>query len=107
MTRDNDLINVDVTSPGVWARRSDADVEDLAQREADGEDITDSLEGGRSWEGGGPVGMGMVPGLEGSLRRTLKGHRLTEEALKEWTLKVGNSCAALFPLCNRLWNSTD
>jgi len=42
--------------------------------------------------------MGMVAGLEGSKRRTLKGNRLTEEALKEWTLKVSFYWSALFEL---------
>ncbi|KAL7418111.1 hypothetical protein BDY24DRAFT_374124 [Mrakia frigida] len=87
LTRDRDLITVDVSSPGIWARQSDADFDDLAERERAGEDVTNLMKGGRQWEGGGPVGMGMVAGLEGSKRRTLKGNRLSEEALKEWTLK--------------------
>lgn len=86
--RDRDLIHVDVSSPGVWARHSDVDLQDLALREADGEDVTLYLRGGLTWEGGGPIGMGKVAGLRPPMERRIAGDRLTEAALKEWTLKV-------------------
>lgn len=86
--RDRDLMHVDVNSPGVWARQSDVDLHDLALREVHGEDVTPRLAGGLSWEGGGPIGMGKVPGLKPSSQRSIAGDRLTEAALKEWTLKV-------------------
>jgi hypothetical protein len=92
MMRDRDLIHVDVSSPGVWARQSDADLHDLALREADGEDVTAFMAGGIAWEGGGPIGMDKVPGLRVKARRTIAGDRLTEAALKEWTLKVRRPC---------------
>ncbi|CED83312.1 hypothetical protein [Phaffia rhodozyma] len=87
LTRDRDLIMVDVTSPGIWARHSDVDFADLVSRESAGEDVTELLKGGKDWEGGGPVGMGMVIGFEMPAKRSIAGDQLTESALKEWTLK--------------------
>jgi hypothetical protein len=93
MMRDRDLITVDVSSPGVWARESDRDWEELLEMEREGEDISSKLKAGREWEGGGPVGMGKVAGFGedaqgGEWKRTMKGDPLSEENLKEWTLKV-------------------
>lgn len=63
--RDQDMADVDVTTPGIWERESDALYEELLRRE--------EME-----EAGG------VPQQESSIRPRAKGHWLTEENLKLW-----------------------
>ena len=63
--RDQDMADVDVTSPGIWRRDSDADYEELLQRELE-EEATG------------------VPQLENSSRPRARGMGLTEENLKLW-----------------------
>ncbi len=63
--RDQDMADVDVTSPGVWERESDVMYEDLVRREEQ-EEVT-----GHSSQ-------------ESTSRPRAKGGRLTEEHLKLW-----------------------
>ena len=63
--RDQDMADVDVTSPGIWRRDSDADYEELLQRELEEEAVG-------------------IPQLENSSRPRARGMRLTEENLKLW-----------------------
>lgn len=63
--RDQDMADVDVTSPGVWERDSDAAFEDLKRRE-----LEDEAKG--------------VLTLDDSTRPRPKGGRLTEQNLKLW-----------------------
>ena len=67
--RDQDMADVDVTTPGVWRRDSDADYDDLLRRELDDE------------------AMGISP-KENSSRPRARGGRLTEENLKLWLSMV-------------------
>lgn len=62
--RDQDMADVDVTSPGVWERASDVQFEELKQREADEENN------------------GIV--VDNPSRPRVKGGRLTEQNLKIW-----------------------
>ena len=63
--RDQDMADVDVTSPGIWRRDSDVDFDDLLRRELDDE------------------AAGILP-QENSSRPRARGGRLTEENLKLW-----------------------
>ena len=63
--RDQDMADVDVTSPGVWRRDSDADFEELLQR-----DLEDEAAG--------------IVQPENSSRPRARGGRLTVENLKLW-----------------------
>ncbi|KAG6917814.1 hypothetical protein DXG01_000874 [Tephrocybe rancida] len=63
--RDEDMADVDVTSPGVWERESDAAFEDLKRREQ--EDAANGL-----------------LTIDDSQRPRTKGGRLTEQNLKLW-----------------------
>lgn len=63
--RDQDMADVDVTSPGIWRRDSDADYEELLQRELEEEAAG-------------------IPPQENSSRPRARGMRLTEENLKFW-----------------------
>jgi hypothetical protein len=62
--RDQDMVDVDVSSPGVWERESDALYEDLLQREVDE-------------EAAGLLSLDLS-------RPKAKGGRLTEQNLKVW-----------------------
>jgi hypothetical protein len=64
--RDQDMADVDATSPGVWRRDSDVDYEELLRRELEEE------------------AMGM-PYVDNPSRPRARGGRLTEENLKLWT----------------------
>ena len=66
--RDQDMADVDVTSPGVWARASDVHYEDLLRRELDEE------------------AMGIPP--QEQQRPRARGGRLTEANLKLWLTLV-------------------
>lgn len=63
--RDQDMADVDVTSPGVWRRDSDADYEELLQRE-----LEERTTG--------------IPQSENSSRPRARGMKLTQEHLKLW-----------------------
>ena len=76
--RDQDMVDVDVTSPGIWARESDVHYEDLLRRELEEE------------------AMG-VPSQEPQRPRA-RGGRLTEANLKLW-LTLVSSCQ---PSCGHL-----
>ena len=67
--RDQDMADVDVTSPGIWERESDALYEDLVRREEQ-----DEAAG--------------LPPQENASRPRARGQRLTEEHLKLWTSMV-------------------
>jgi hypothetical protein len=73
--RDQDMADVDVTSPGVWERDSDATYEDLKRRELD-----DEANG--------------VLATEDSTRPRTKGGLLTEHNLKLWLSVVRRSSTA-------------
>lgn len=77
--RDQDMADVDVTSPGIWERESDALYEDLLRREEE-----DEAAG--------------LPPPENASRPRARGQRLTEEHLKLWTSMVRHTshilCAA-------------
>ncbi|EJD42732.1 hypothetical protein AURDEDRAFT_114953 [Auricularia subglabra TFB-10046 SS5] len=78
MMRDRDMADVDVTSPGAWARPSDADWEDLLRREREeemGERGTASGEASSSGHSGRPP-----------LKVRSKGGKLTEENVRKWVL---------------------
>jgi hypothetical protein len=62
--RDQDMIDVDVTSPGIWERESDAMFEELKHRELEDE------------------ANGIVN--EDPSRPRVRGGRLTEQNLKMW-----------------------
>lgn len=62
--RDQDMADVDVTSPGVWERASDAAFEELKQREIDDE------------------ANGVV--VDYQSRPRVQGGRLTEQNVKLW-----------------------
>lgn len=87
MMRDRDMADVDVTSPGVWERESDAGLRELIEREDEDE---------RGWYEEhatelAQTGHGLRPP-----RRRSKGHRLTEQNVKIWLTMV--SCVYLgFP----------
>jgi hypothetical protein len=66
--RDQDMADVDVTSPGVWARESDVHYEDLLRRELEEE------------------AMGIPPHEQ--QRPRARGGRLTEANLKKWLALV-------------------
>ena len=70
--RDQDMADVDVTSPGVWERASDAAFEELKQRELDDE------------------ANGTVTTDDPS-RPRIKGGRLTEQNVKLW-LSIVSLC---------------
>lgn len=74
--RDQDMADVDVTSPGVWDRASDAAFEDLRQQELDDE------------------ANGVV--VDNPTRIRIRGGRLTEQNLKLWLSIV----RAFQPMCN-------
>lgn len=63
--RDQDMADVDVTSPGVWERASDVQFEELKQRELDDEEN------------------GLVT-IDDPSRPRIKGGRLTEQNIKVW-----------------------
>ncbi|KAF8161078.1 hypothetical protein B0H34DRAFT_795918 [Crassisporium funariophilum] len=63
--RDQDMADVDVTTPGAWERASDAFFEDLKQRE-----LEDEAKG--------------IVAVEGPSRPRIKGGRLTEQNVKLW-----------------------
>ncbi|KAG6832031.1 hypothetical protein H0H87_003012 [Tephrocybe sp. NHM501043] len=63
--RDEDMADVDVTSPGIWERESDAAYEDLKRREEE-----DAAKG--------------LLTIDNSQRPRYKGGRLTEQNLKLW-----------------------
>jgi len=71
--RDQDMADVDVTSPGVWERASDALFEELRERELEDE------------------AAGMV--IDNSSRPKIKGGRLTEQNVKLWLSIVRNPIA--------------
>ena len=64
--RDQDMADVDVTSPGIWERESDVLYVELCRQE-EMEEVS-----------------GLPPSSENSGRIRAKGHRLTEENLKMW-----------------------
>ena len=64
--RDQDMADVDVTSPGVWERESDVAYVDLLRREAEEE----------------AAGLALAPIESGVVRAT--GDLLTEHHLKIW-----------------------
>ena len=64
--RDQDMADVDVTSPGVWERESDVLYEDLCRREAEEE------------------ASGHHSSSDHQSRPRAKGGKLTEENLKFW-----------------------
>lgn len=72
--RDQDMADVDVTSPGVWERESDAAYEDLCRREID--------------EGTSEM---MSHDSHRSKRPRAKGGRLIEANLKVWLTMVTQS----------------
>ncbi|KAF8893358.1 hypothetical protein BD779DRAFT_1505756 [Infundibulicybe gibba] len=63
--RDQDMADVDVTSPGIWERQSDVHFEDLKRRE-----MEDAMNG--------------VISVDDSSRPRARGGRLTEQNLKLW-----------------------
>ncbi|RDB16773.1 hypothetical protein Hypma_002608 [Hypsizygus marmoreus] len=63
--RDQDMADVDVTSPGVWERESDAAFEELKRREQEDEE------------------KGLTP-IDDPKRPRVKGGRLTEQNVKLW-----------------------
>ena len=67
--RDQDMADVDVTSPGVWERSSDAAFEEMKQRELDDE------------------ANGIV--TDDTSRPRIRGGRLTEQNVKLWLSIVG------------------
>ncbi|KZO95552.1 hypothetical protein CALVIDRAFT_160734 [Calocera viscosa TUFC12733] len=87
LMRDREMADVDVLSPGVWARASDVWYEELLRREAD--EMSDEHERSREMSEEGPgsasvSGEGKVPGPRERVRA--KGQQLlTEGNLKVWT----------------------
>lgn len=77
--RDQDMADVDVTSPGVWRRDSDADFEELLQR-----DLEDEAAG--------------TVQPETSSRPRARGGRLTVENLKLWLAVVRPQCPRISSL---------
>ena len=73
--RDQDMADVDVTSPGIWERDSDAAYEELLHRELDEEEE------------------GVAP--ENPNRPRARGGRLTEPNLKLWLSLVRPPCLPL------------
>lgn len=75
--RDQDMADVDVTSPGVWERASDVLFEELKQRELEDE------------------ANGVV--LDNPTRPRIKGGRLTEQNIKLWlsVVRIPNLCLLL------------
>ncbi|KAH8924900.1 hypothetical protein BT69DRAFT_1240631 [Atractiella rhizophila] len=109
MMRDQDMIDVDVTSPGIWARASDADFEEALRTEEEEEIRTNDERGGRSRENfeGSSVahsrdglagasasasnlhGSGSGSKEGGRKRKKIgRGQRLTTPALRLWTNMV-------------------
>ncbi|KAH7098448.1 hypothetical protein BKA62DRAFT_622604 [Auriculariales sp. MPI-PUGE-AT-0066] len=88
MMRDRDMADVDVTSPGVWTRPSDADYDDLVRREREeelAETGTMTTTERRSVAGhsssSGHVSNSRLPrGIRS------RGGRLTEENVRKWIL---------------------
>jgi hypothetical protein len=81
MMRDRDMADVDVTSPGIWERESDAGLRELIEREDEFErrwyeEHTTEL---------AQTGHGLRPP-----KRKSKGHRLTEQNLKIWLTMVSH-----------------
>lgn len=70
--RDKDMADVDVTSPGVWERESDALFEELKERE--------KMEASGGSSSGGHE--------RDPKRPRVKGHKLTEQNLKFWLTMV-------------------
>ena len=86
MMRDRDMADVDVTSPGVWSRPSDADYEDLVRRDREedlGSDTRSSLAHERRSIAGNSSSSGHA-----SRRVRARGGRLTEEGIRKWILMV-------------------
>ena len=105
MMRDRDMIDVDVTSYGIWARASDVDYQErLAQEEAEAEaDEKAALRSrhshismnGNGTDEGSQNGSGSMHGslerrerLGRKLKRLGTGHPLTAASLKLWTSMV-------------------
>lgn len=80
--RDQEMADVDVTSPGVWERASDAAFEELKRRE-----LEDEMNGVVSSD---------------LTRPRIRGGRLTEQNLRLWLSIVRNNfiCAFMQPLLN-------
>lgn len=84
--RDQDMADVDVTGPGVWRRDSDADYDELLQRELDEE----------------ATGM---PQPDNSSRPRARGGKLTEEHMKLWLAIVSRLCFLVIVLfAQRAWD---
>ena len=71
--RDQDMADVDVTSPGVWERESDAAYEDLCRREA--EEVS-----------------GMSSSDHSAPRPRARGDQLSEGNMKIWLSIVRRRC---------------
>ena len=78
------MADVDVTSPGVWERASDAAYEDLKQRELDDE------------------ANGIVTADDTS-RPRVKGGRLTEQNVKLWLSIVSVCISFMIVLASHPW----
>lgn len=95
MMRDRDMIDIDVTSPGIWARGSDGEgeewEEDSTPTHGDSEDsgrVRDIREGrSRDSHGARSSGYGSISQSRISRRRT-RPLNLTVENLKVWTNMV-------------------
>jgi hypothetical protein len=80
--RDQDMIDVDVTTPGVWERESDVQFDELMRRELEDE------------------ANGVVP--DDTSRPRARGGLLTEQNLKVWLsvvrfyLRIPGWCLSLF-----------
>lgn len=75
--RDQDMADVDVTSPGIWARESDLAYEDLLARELAEEDA------------------GLPPPASDDPRPRARGGRLSEANLKLWLTLVRSISLAI------------
>ena len=82
--RDQDMADVDVTSPGVWDRESDIYYHELCAREAEEEEERARTSSGSHSEGQSSV----IRTRRDPTRPRARGNRLTEQNLKLWLTMV-------------------
>lgn len=80
MMRDRDMADVDVTSPGVWTRPSDADWEDLLRREREEEMAERGTVSTRA--------SASTSSHSSRPRVRSRGGKLSEENVRKWILMV-------------------
>ncbi|KAM0752918.1 hypothetical protein T439DRAFT_323532 [Meredithblackwellia eburnea MCA 4105] len=84
MMRDRDMIDVDVTGEGIWARDSDVDFDDVMRWEEEGSTSEEKAGGSREGLAGGSRDSHQR-GNQGRGKRLGRGQPLTTASLKLWT----------------------